>query len=77
MLDQRIDFILVRDEEGRSDESILESVFAIVVGDELEDRTPSGLWPSDHAGVVARLIAEEPEEEDEADDVDERDDDIR
>jgi hypothetical protein len=26
-----------------------------VVGDELEDRTPSGLWPSDHAGIVATL----------------------
>ena len=25
------------------------------VGYEQEDRTPSGLWPSDHAGVVARL----------------------
>ena len=24
-----------------------------VVGDELADITPSGLWPSDHAGVVA------------------------
>jgi endonuclease/exonuclease/phosphatase family metal-dependent hydrolase len=29
---------------------------ARVVGDELEDRTDSGLWPSDHAGVVARLV---------------------
>jgi endonuclease/exonuclease/phosphatase family metal-dependent hydrolase len=26
-----------------------------VLGDELEDRTPSGLWPSDHAGVVVTL----------------------
>lgn len=26
-----------------------------IVGDELEDRTPSGLWPSDHAGVVVTL----------------------
>ena len=26
-----------------------------VVGDEPEDRTPSGLWPSDHAGVVVTL----------------------
>ncbi len=29
---------------------------AEVVGDEVADRTPSGLWPSDHAGVVARLV---------------------
>lgn len=26
-----------------------------IVGDEAEDRTPSGLWPSDHAGVVVTL----------------------
>jgi endonuclease/exonuclease/phosphatase family metal-dependent hydrolase len=26
-----------------------------IIGDELEDRTPSGLWPSDHAGVVVTL----------------------
>ncbi len=29
---------------------------ADVVGDEPDDRTPSGLWPSDHAGVVASLL---------------------
>jgi endonuclease/exonuclease/phosphatase family metal-dependent hydrolase len=29
---------------------------ATVVGDELGERTASGLWPSDHAGVVARLV---------------------
>lgn len=27
-----------------------------VVGDEVGDLTASGLWPSDHAGVVARLV---------------------
>ncbi len=26
-----------------------------VVGEDLADRTPSNLWPSDHAGVVAKL----------------------
>jgi hypothetical protein len=30
-------------------------IVATVVGDKLRDRTPSGLWPSDHAGVVARF----------------------
>ena len=30
-------------------------VHATVVGDEPADRTPSGLWPSDHAGVAATL----------------------
>ena len=29
---------------------------ARVVGDDPGDRTASGLWPSDHAGVVARLV---------------------
>jgi endonuclease/exonuclease/phosphatase family metal-dependent hydrolase len=29
---------------------------ARVVGDEPADMTASGLWPSDHAGVVARLV---------------------
>jgi hypothetical protein len=30
-----------------------------VVGDRRGDRTPSGLWPSDHAGVVAVLTLDE------------------
>jgi hypothetical protein len=33
----------------------VEAVAAEVLGEELEDRTPAGLWPSDHAGVVATL----------------------
>ena len=28
---------------------------AEVIGEELGDRTAAGLWPSDHAGVVATL----------------------
>jgi len=27
----------------------------VVIGDEPRDRTPTGLWPSDHAGVVSKL----------------------
>jgi endonuclease/exonuclease/phosphatase family metal-dependent hydrolase len=27
----------------------------VVIGDEPGDRTPTGLWPSDHAGVVSKL----------------------
>ena len=46
-LDERIDFVLFRGD--------VEVVSTEVVGDELGDRTPSGLWPSDHAGVVATL----------------------
>lgn len=46
-LTQRIDFVLFRGD--------LSALDADVLGDELQDRTPSGLWPSDHAGVAARL----------------------
>lgn len=45
-LDVRIDYVWVRG---------LRVVRCVVVGDREEDRTASGLWPSDHAGVVAEL----------------------
>jgi hypothetical protein len=44
---QRIDLLLYRGD--------LRALGADVVGDELPDRTPTGLWPSDHGGVVATL----------------------
>ncbi|MGD2114043.1 MAG: endonuclease/exonuclease/phosphatase family protein [Acidobacteriota bacterium] len=31
-------------------------VRAVVVGDALRDRTDTGLWPSDHAGVVSSMV---------------------
>jgi endonuclease/exonuclease/phosphatase family metal-dependent hydrolase len=48
LLDHRIDYVLY---QPRS----VEAFAADVIGDELNDRTFSGLWPSDHAGVVATL----------------------
>lgn len=45
-LDVRIDYVWVRGLEARR---------CVVAGDRDEDRTPSGLWPSDHACVVAEL----------------------
>lgn len=33
----------------------IDKVKATVVGNKVEDMTPSGLWPSDHAGVVAKV----------------------
>jgi endonuclease/exonuclease/phosphatase family metal-dependent hydrolase len=33
----------------------LETKEAFVTGDDVSERTPSGLWPSDHGGVVSRL----------------------
>ena len=52
---KRIDHVFVRD--GKSSNNILEleSVEAAVLGDEISDRTSSGLWSSDHGGVVAKL----------------------
>src|SRR5262249_11076345 len=44
---QRIDLVLYR--------GGLRAFGADVVGDELPDRTSSGLWPSDHGGVVATV----------------------
>jgi hypothetical protein len=54
-LDHRIDLILVKSHKFVCGRQIIGPVLAFVVGDELRDRTPSGLWPSDHAGVIARL----------------------
>jgi hypothetical protein len=50
-LTQRIDLVLFRGSLSNS----LSALDADVVGDELDDRTPSGLWPSDHAGLMARI----------------------
>ena len=47
VLTKRIDLVLTR--------GGFETVSADVVGEEAADRTASGLWPSDHAGVVATL----------------------
>jgi endonuclease/exonuclease/phosphatase family metal-dependent hydrolase len=49
-LTQRLDLMLFRNK--------LCALEAYVVGDEPSDRTHSGLWPSDHAGVVATLRGE-------------------
>ncbi len=47
-LDQRIDMIFTR--------GAFRVTRAWLVGAAASDRTPSGLWPSDHAGVVATLV---------------------
>jgi endonuclease/exonuclease/phosphatase family metal-dependent hydrolase len=51
----RIDYVLYRDEFTARGGPFRGSVDAYVVGDRPSDRTPGGLWPSDHAGVVATL----------------------
>jgi endonuclease/exonuclease/phosphatase family metal-dependent hydrolase len=50
---KRIDHILV------VNTSVAPDVDVWIVGEEPTDRTPSGLWPSDHAGVVAVLTFQE------------------
>jgi endonuclease/exonuclease/phosphatase family metal-dependent hydrolase len=47
-LSERIDFVLFRGD--------FTPVLIDVLGEEQTDRTPTGLWPSDHAGVVTRLL---------------------
>lgn len=54
-LTKRIDLIFVQSQVSVGGYQDIGPVVAFVVGDELKDRTPSGLWPSDHCGVVAKL----------------------
>lgn len=49
-LTTRIDHIFVKPKKRN-----IHKVIADVVGDEIDDMTPSGFWPSDHAGVVAKI----------------------
>lgn len=51
----RIDFVLYRDPISVSRDLFTGSVQAGLLGAAQADRTMSGLWPSDHAGVVATL----------------------
>ncbi len=53
-LDRRYDVILLKGDFGYL-LPLRTAVFAWRVGHRLRDKTPSGLWPSDHAGVVAAM----------------------
>jgi len=55
LLNMRIDHTFVRDSDG--DPSVLNNavILANTVGDDPTDKTSSGLWPSDHAGVWNRI----------------------
>lgn len=55
ILDRRVDLILLHGDFGLGSPSFEGGVQAWTVGDSGSDRTPEGLWPSDHAGVVAAL----------------------
>ena len=51
-LSKRIDLIFVSNQEGEV------SAITHTAGDKADDRLPNGLWPSDHAGVVAQITFE-------------------
>ena len=53
-LGKRIDQIFIKGVSLREGATIRTAT----VGDAAEDKTPGGLWPSDHAGVVAHLPVE-------------------
>ncbi len=46
---ERVDLIFVCNHQGEA------SAITKTLGDKAEDRLPNGLWPSDHAGVVAQI----------------------
>jgi endonuclease/exonuclease/phosphatase family metal-dependent hydrolase len=58
---ERIDFVFVGNTGPGAGHNPIGPVYAEVIGDELADRTVSGLWPSDHAGIIARLHISAPE----------------
>ena len=49
-LTERIDLVLVNPQEKE-----IKNVIAVTTRDRPFSMTPGGLWPSDHAGVVARI----------------------
>lgn len=57
-LDERIDFVLVRQPSASGGGGKLEGkVRADILGDDTDERiAPSGIWPSDHAGIVVDLL---------------------
>jgi len=63
-LDERIDFVLVRSSDGPiPSEGEKKGHFrADVVGDRSSDLTANGVWPSDHAGLVGRILKAQAED---------------
>jgi hypothetical protein len=59
-LSERIDQIWVRQAPDHYGGPVVRGVRAEVLGDEPADKTPGGLWPSDHAGVAARMTLRVP-----------------
>ncbi|MGD1975977.1 MAG: hypothetical protein PVH13_00865 [Gammaproteobacteria bacterium] len=58
--DERIDLIWVRPAAGHYGGPVARGVTAGTLGDRPEDKSAGGLWPSDHAGVGARMTIRVP-----------------
>ncbi len=54
-LHERIDVIFVRNNLSVLPTSLVGAPSVVLSGDDPADMTPSGLWPSDHAGVTAAM----------------------
>jgi len=55
VLSKRIDHIFVSNKTGSAASPVTDLTEVSLVGNLEEDKTPSGQWPSDHAGLFARL----------------------
>ena len=53
--DRRVDLIMLRGDFGLLEPGIPGAVSTRVLGSRIADLTDSGLWPSDHAGVLATM----------------------
>jgi hypothetical protein len=56
ILDRRFDLILMRGDFGLEEPGVRGAVHATIFGNKVGDKTASGLWPSDHAGVAANIM---------------------
>jgi endonuclease/exonuclease/phosphatase family metal-dependent hydrolase len=59
-LEQRIDLLLTRNVDELGPSSGRENAQVWLVGDVVRDRRWAGLWPSDHAGVLGRMVFPNP-----------------
>lgn len=57
---KRIDHVLVRDFDGLWPRTGTPPIDVKVLGDSASEKTPDGLWPSDHAGIVASFVLPRP-----------------
>jgi endonuclease/exonuclease/phosphatase family metal-dependent hydrolase len=53
--DRRVDLIMLRGDFGLLEPGIRGAVRTRILGSRVSDLTENGLWPSDHAGVLAEM----------------------